>query len=67
MALMMLPVTAEHLSPFDTLPMPVLFITGNHEEYYGKKKFLETITKTNISYIGNDVMKYNDMNFIGVD
>ena len=57
----------EWLSPFDTLTVPVLYITGNHEKIHGKKEMIDVINRTNIKYIGHSNYEYKGMNFIGVD
>ena len=63
-----LKVKADWLSPFDSLEMPVLFITGNHEQLNNKKDMIKEVTKTNIKYIGDlQNFVHKGVNFIGVD
>ncbi len=60
-------VKADWVSPFDTLTVPVLYITGNHEALHGKPEIVSVIEGTNMKYIGNEVMEVCGLNFIGVD
>jgi predicted MPP superfamily phosphohydrolase len=63
-----LKVKADWLSPFDSLEMPILYITGNHEQFNPKGDMLNEVRMTNIKYIvelGNFVHK--GVNFIGAD
>ena len=63
-----LKVKADWLSPFDSLEMPVLFITGNHEELNPKKDMIKEVLKTNLKYIGNlENFIHKGVNFIGAD
>ena len=61
-------IKADWLSPFDTLEMPILFITGNHEQLNPKKDAIKEISKTNIKYIGEfESFIHKGVNFIGED
>lgn len=60
-------VKTEWLTPFNSLAVPVLYITGNHEQMHGKAEMLSAVEKTNIIYVGNVVHECCGMNFIGVD
>ena len=60
-------VKSDWLSPFDSLTMPILYITGNHEALHGKQQMINAVEATNIKHIGNEVYQCCDMNFIGVD
>ena len=63
-----LKVKADWLSPFDELNMPILYITGNHEEMNPKKDMIEEVKKTKINYIGmHGRFKFKNINFIGED
>ena len=63
-----LKVKQEWLTPFDNLKMPILYITGNHEEMNPKKDMINVVNKSCIKYIGkNEQFLFNDVNFIGVD
>ena len=63
-----LQVKPDWLKPFDTLTVPVLFVTGNHEELNPRKEMIKTINMTNIKHIGkHEIFKYKDVNFIGED
>ena len=55
------------LEPFSNVKAPVYFITGNHENLYGKEAALEKIKKSSLRYIGNDVIDIGKINLIGVD
>lgn len=60
-------VKANWLEPFDTLSMPVLYITGNHEQIHGKDPMIDAVNQTSIKYVGNEVYKFDNINFVGVD
>ena len=63
-----LKVKADWLKPFDELTMPILYITGNHEEYNPKKDMITVVEMTKIKYIGNHGrFKFKNINFIGED
>lgn len=55
------------LEPFNELKMPILFISGNHEEIANKDSVLSEIAETNIKYIGGKSYLFKGMHFIGVD
>ena len=60
-------ITQEWLSPFDTLTIPILYVTGNHEVMYGKDEFLKLISNTRIKHIGNNNFEFKGINFVGAD
>ena len=61
-------VKSDWLSPFDSLEMPILFITGNHEQLNPKKDMLKEVRKTSIKYIGNEGnFIHKGVNFLGAD
>jgi len=63
-----LKVKVDWLRPFDELTMPILFITGNHEEMNPKKDMINAVELTRINYIGmHGRYKFNNINFIGED
>ena len=63
-----LEVKADWLSPFDSLEMPILFVTGNHEQLNPKKNMIKEVLKTNLKYIGNlENFIHKGVIFIGVD
>ncbi len=65
-----LKVENEWLKPFNNIPkgIPILYITGNHENLYGKREILEEINKIdNIKHIGNTVINIKGIYFIGID
>lgn len=55
------------IEPFNELKMPILFISGNHEEIANNDSVLSQIAETNIKYIGGANYKFKGINFIGVD
>ena len=55
------------LEPFETLSMPVLYITGNHEQLHGKDPMIEIINQTSIKHIGNEIYKLDNIIFVGID
>ena len=61
-------VKSEWLMPFNKLEMPILYITGNHEELNPEKEMLEEVRKTRIKHIGNcDSYCYKGVKFFGLD
>lgn len=60
-------VKSDWMSPFDYLTIPVLYITGNHEQLHGKAPMLTAVKGTKIQYIGNTTYEFNGINFIGID
>ena len=58
----------EWLKPFDDLTIPILFVTGNHEELNPKTDMIKVVNQTNIKYIGkHERYKFKGVNFIGED
>ena len=62
-----LTVKSNWLSPFDTLSIPILYITGNHEQMNGKELMIAEVNETSIKYIGNDIYDFDNLIFVGVD
>ena len=63
-----LKVKPEWLKPFDSLSMPILYVTGNHEELNPKIDMINAVKATKIKYIGqHEIFKYKGVNFIGED
>lgn len=62
-------VKLDWLTPFNDLAMPILFITGNHEEIMGTSLMLKIINETNINHIGLSLEPFitNEIIFLGVD
>ena len=56
---------------FKQIKIPILYITGNHEDRLDKEKLFEVISKTNIIHLNREnkknIFKFNDINFIGFD
>ena len=56
------------LAPFNNLVMPILYVTGNHEEMNPKEDMLKIVNESNIKYIGeHQTFKIKGVNFIGED
>jgi predicted MPP superfamily phosphohydrolase len=56
------------LMPFNNLVIPILYVTGNHEEMNPKEDMIKIVNQTNIKYIGNhEKYKFKGVNFIGED
>ncbi len=56
------------LMPFNDLAMPILYVTGNHEEMNPKEDMIKILNETNIKYIGeHEIYKFKGVNFIGED
>jgi predicted MPP superfamily phosphohydrolase len=63
-----LKVKPEWLMPFNELTIPVLFVTGNHEELNPKVDMIKAVNMTKIKHIGeNEIFKFKGVNFIGED
>ena len=63
-----LKVKPDWLMPFNDLAMPILFVTGNHEEFNPKDDMIKVVNMTNIKYIGrHETFKFKGVNFIGED
>ena len=63
-----LKVKPEWLMPFNDLTIPVLFVTGNHEELNPKIDMIKAVNMTKIKHIGkNEIFKFKGVNFIGED
>jgi len=63
-----LKVKTEWLMPFNELNVPILYVTGNHEEMNPTTDMIQCIKETNIKYIGNhEHFMFKGVNFIGED
>ena len=63
-----LKVKSSWLTPFDLLKVPILYITGNHEQLNPKKDMIEQVRMTNIKYLGQfSNFEHKGVNFIGAD
>ena len=63
-----LKVKLDWLKPFDELTMPILYITGNHEQMNPTEEMIKVVNETNINHIGeHDRFLYKNVNFIGED
>ena len=63
-----LKVKPDWLMPFDNLAIPILYVTGNHEEMNPKVDMINVVNTTQIKYIGrHETFKYKGVNFIGED
>ena len=59
---------SEYFSPFNKLNIPILYITGNHEQYYGKSEAIKELNKNNLIHLdGKNYLFKNSVNFIGAD
>ena len=63
-----LKVKEEWLLPFNKLDIPILYVTGNHEELNPSDDMIKAVKKTQIKHIGEQKnFKYKGVNFFGVD
>ena len=63
-----LKVKEEWLKPFNKLEMPILYITGNHEELNPEEEMIKVVKKTKIKHIGRlEIYKCKGVNFFGMD
>lgn len=59
----------EWLMPFNSLDIPIFYVTGNHEPFMGKGSILSLLLKTNIQHIGytTNPIVHRNISFIGYD
>lgn len=63
-----LKVKYDWLVPFDKLEIPILYVTGNHEELNPEKDMLTVVHQTKIRHIGRmETFKFKGVNFFGLD
>ena len=63
-----LKVKPDWLMPFNNLVIPILYVTGNHEDFNPKEDMIKVVNQTNIKYIGkHETFKFKGVNFIGED
>lgn len=56
------------LSPFDQLDVPIFYVTGNHEHYYGCTNALKLIEKTKIKHVlRNEPITFENLIIYGHD
>jgi predicted MPP superfamily phosphohydrolase len=61
-------INGEWLEPLTAIHKPILFVSGNHEKYFGKEKFIAMLKQhTHVTHLSNYTVTYNGINFIGVD
>ena len=61
-------VESEWIEPFDELEVPILYVTGNHEELNPEEEMVKVLEKTKIRYIGKcNNFQFKEVNFFGVD
>jgi predicted MPP superfamily phosphohydrolase len=60
-------VKLDWLLPFNQLTIPILYVTGNHENLYGVDKALSLVNKTNIKHIGEKSVNIDGCVFHGFD
>lgn len=54
--------------PWSTLSVPhgALFITGNHEEFTGRGKYLEAVSKAGVRVVNNEKIELDNLQIVGV-
>jgi predicted MPP superfamily phosphohydrolase len=63
-----LKVKSDWLMPFNKLEMPILYITGNHEDLNPEEDMIKEVKKTKIKYIGLcETFSFKGVNFFGLD
>ena len=63
-----LKVKLDWLKPFDELTMPILYVTGNHEEMNPTDEMIKVVNQTKIKHIGqHGRFLFKNVNFIGED
>ncbi len=55
-------------APWSALSVPhgALFITGNHEEFTGRGKYLEAVSKAGVRVVNNEKVELDGMQIVGV-
>ncbi len=48
-------------------PLGVYFITGNHEEFFDKAKYLDAVRRQGIKVLDNEMADINGLEIVGVD
>ena len=61
------PTTRAIVPQLKTLVAPVLFTSGNHEEYAGLDNVREMLSATQIRWLRNETVDFNGVRIIGVD
>ena len=63
-----LKVKSDWLMPFNKLEMPILYITGNHEDLNPEDDMIKEVKKTKIKHIGLcETFAFKGVNFFGLD
>jgi predicted MPP superfamily phosphohydrolase len=57
------------VEPFSRISVPygIYFITGNHEEFYDNKPYLEAVRRAGIKVLYNEKMDWDGLQIVGVD
>jgi len=58
---------AEAVAPFNRLPMPIYFVTGNHETYLGLDRVMGVLAGTKIRVLRDEIVEVEGMQVVGVD
>jgi len=60
---------AKNTEPYKNLgaALGTYFITGNHEEFDGKEKYLDAVRRADIRILNNEMVNINGLQIIGVD
>lgn len=56
----------DFVEPLNEIKAPMYFITGNHENYLGTERALNTIKKTKIKILDDEVEQINGLQLIGI-
>ena len=56
---------AETFSPFNLIKVPILFVTGNHEEYAGLEVVDKILKETNIRAVRDEVIEFREVQITG--
>lgn len=58
----------ELAAPWSALSVPLgaLFITGNHEEFTGRGKYLEAVSKAGVRVVNNEKIELDGLQIVGV-
>lgn len=54
------------LNPLKNAKMPVFFVTGNHEFYYGVKELVEALKGYGVRVLENESVEFKEINIAGV-
>lgn len=61
------PTIQKGISLLKNLNVPVLFVTGNHEQYAGRSKIIRSLRAENVKVLENQIFDFGQIQIIGID